>query len=165
MTSAIDEAEAPAGGRQAHRSWWRKLAWRAPAFVAGWTAIGVAFGAQYYLKSADLGDAIAWRIALSGALADWYVFALLSIPTYWLAGKYPLTGNHWRLRVALHALASAVFSLAWILLRVGLANWLDPHRAGGKPVGDLLRFALMATFFFNLLVYWVVVTGFHALDY
>ena len=165
MTSAIDARAAASPGSQPGSRRWRKLACQAPAFIAGWTAVGVAFAAQYYLKSADLGEPIAWRIALSGALADWYVFALLSIPTYWLAGKYPLTGSHWRLRIALHAIASTVFSLLWILLRVGLANGLDPHHSGGKPVGDLLRFALMATFFFNLLVYWVVVTAFHTVAY
>ncbi|HTI71308.1 MAG TPA: histidine kinase [Candidatus Limnocylindria bacterium] len=165
MTSAIDESESTGGKPFPTGRAWRNLVWQIPAFIAGWTAVGIAFGAQHYLKSADLGEPIAWRIALTGALADWYVFALLSIPTCWLANQYPLIGNHWRLRVALHAMASAVFSLLWILVRVGVANWLDPRHTGGRAIGDLLRFALVATFFFNLLVYWVVMTGVHALAY
>jgi LytS/YehU family sensor histidine kinase len=40
-----------------------------------------------------------------------------------------------------------------------------PQRGGGKPVGEVLRYVLVATFFFNMLVYWVVVTAAHALAY
>ena len=144
---------------------WKNWAWRIPVFVVGWSAVGIAFAAQHYLKSADLGEAVAWNLALAGALADWYVFALLSIPTCWLAQKFPLTGTHWRLKIALHSVACALFSLLWILVRVGLAHWITPNHSGGKPVGDLLRFALVATFFFNVLVYWVIVTAVHALAY
>jgi len=145
--------------------WWARLWWQAPLYAAAWTAVGLAFGAQYYLKSSNLGEPVSWRIASEGALADWYVYALLSLPTYWLARRFPLTGRHWRLQVAFHATASGVFSLLWILIRVGLAHWSDPLRGAEKPLGELLRFALVATFFFNLLVYWVVVTSVHALAY
>ena len=165
MTSAIDEMEPVSGTSRSRAQQLKTLAWQVPLFILGWTAVGVAFAAQHYLKSADLGEPVAWHLALGGALADWYVFAILSIPTCWLAGKFPLTGTHWRLKIALHSAACALFSLLWILLRVGLANWLIPHQPGGKPVGDLLRFALVATFFFNLLVYWVIVTAVHALAY
>ena len=165
MTSAIDEMESEPKAPGSRGNRWKSLTWQVPVFVLGWTGVGVAFAAQHYLKSADLGEPVAWRLALGGALADWYVFAILSVPTCWLAGKFPLTGTHWRLKIALHSAACALFSFLWILLRVGLANWLDPHRSGGKPVGDLLRFALVATFFFNLLVYWVIVTAVHALAY
>jgi len=33
---------------------------------------------------------IGWGIALGRALADWYVFAVLSIPTLWVGAPFPV---------------------------------------------------------------------------
>ncbi len=140
---------------------------RIPPWVhpALWTLVGLAFAGQHYLTSAKVGAPVAWGSAIMGSLADWYLFGLLSWPASILARRFNLAGPQWRLRLLLHVLASAVFSLAWILLRSGLAHLLVPLRGVEKPFGDVLRYVLVATFFFNVLVYWVVVTGSHALAY
>jgi len=137
-------------------------AWAYPAL---WTLVGLAFAGQHYLTSAKVGAPVAWATAITGALADWYLFGLLAWPAARLARRFNLAGPQWRLRLVLHVLASAVFSLAWILLRSALAHLIVPLRGVEKPFGDVLRYVLVATFFFNILVYWVVVTGTHALAY
>jgi len=136
--------------------------WVQPAL---WTLVGLAFAGQHYLTSAKVGAPVTWRTAIAGALADWYLFGLLAWPAARLASRFNLAGPEWRLRLVLHVLASAVFSLAWILLRSALAHLIVPLRGVEKPFGDVLRYVLVATFFFNILVYWVVVTGTHALAY
>jgi len=141
------------------RAWWKPL-----AFLGVWTLVGLAFAGQHYLKQARLGVPVNWSVAIGGALADWYVFALLSLPVAWLARRFPLGGQQWRLRVALHLVASAVFSLLWMLLRALLEGVLPGH-GPALPFREILRYVLVATFFFNVLVYWVVVVGAHALDY
>jgi len=140
----------------------RTPAWAYPAL---WTLVGLAFAGQHYLTSAKVGAPVAWGTAIAGALVDWHLFGLLALPAARLARRFNLAGPQWRLRLVLHVLASAVFSLAWILLRSALAQLIVPLRGVEKPFGDVLRYVLVATFFFNILVYWVVVTGTHALAY
>lgn len=130
-----------------------------------WTVVGLAFAGQHYLTSAKIGRPAPWSVSITGALADWYVFALLSLPAIGLARRFRLGGKYWREWMALHIVASGVYSLLWILARAGLAQVLVPLRGVEMPFRDLLRYVLVATFFFNLIVYWVVVTGTHALDY
>ncbi len=130
-----------------------------------WLLIALAFAGQYYLKAAKLGDGVLWVSAISGALADWFLFAVLSLPAFRLTRLFPLDGSHWRLRVVLHGVAGVVFSLVWILLRTLVVEPILPGRGVGKPINDVLRYVLVATFFFNVLVYWVVVTTAHALVY
>lgn len=142
------------------------IRWWLPVGYAGlWTLVALAFAGQHYLTSAKVGSPVSWRVAGAGALADWHLFAVLSIPAIWLAGRFNLAGPHWRLRLALHVVAGAVFSLLWILLRTVLAQLLVPLRGVERSFDELLRYVLVATFFFNMLVYWVVVTGTHAVAY
>ena len=130
-----------------------------------WTLVGLAFAGQHYLKAASFGEGVSWSIALEGALADWYVFALLALPAFRLARRFPLGGEHWHLRLALHAVGGAVFSLVWILARAGVGELLFPGHRSEKPLHELIRYVLVATFFFNMLVYWVVVTVAHTVAY
>jgi LytS/YehU family sensor histidine kinase len=141
------------------------VAWWAGAYLVVWTVVGLAFAGQHYLTSAKVGVPVAWGSAITGALADWYLFGLLALPAARLAARFNLAGRHWRLRIALHLVAGAVFSLLWILLRAALAQVLVPLRGAEKPFGEVLRYVLVATFFFNMIVYWVVVTGTHAFAY
>jgi two-component system LytT family sensor kinase len=144
-------------------SWFR--AWHLAAYAGLWTVVGLAFAGQHYLTSAKVGSPVGWGGAVAGALADWYVFGVLALPAAWLASRFSLAGPHWQLRVAVNVVAGAVFSLLWILARSALAQVLSPLRGAEKPFGEVLRYVLVATLFFNMLVYWVVVTGVHALAY
>jgi len=112
-----------------------------------------------YLTQAKVGSPVSWQFALSRSLADWYTFALLSVPAIVLAGRFPLGSAPLRLLVILHLLASLVFSLVWMLLRAGLTVGLD-----GTSFAETLRYALVATLVFNMLVYWVIVVATHAAD-
>ena len=145
------------------RTWFRW--WHVPAYAALWTLVGLAFAGQHYLTSAKVGAPVGWGGAVAGALADWYGFGLLAVPAAALASRFNLGGRYWRLRVAVHGVAGAVFSLVWILGRSALAKWLVPLLGSEKPFSEVVRYVLVATFFFNMLVYWVVVTGAHALAY
>ncbi len=141
--------------------WWT----RAGLYLGFWTVVGMSFAGQHYLTSAKIGRPAAWSVAITGSLADWYVFAVLSLPAIALTRRFNLGGRFWGQRMVLHLMASAVYSLVWILVRAGLAHGLGPLRGVEMPFNDLLRYVLVATFFFNLIVYWVVVTGTHAVEY
>jgi signal transduction histidine kinase len=133
---------------------------------AFWTFIGVAFAGQLYLSRAKVGDPVPWSFALGRALGDWYVFALLSIPALWLARRFSLGDAHGARNLAAHLVASALFSVAWMALRASVEVWLN-RSAEGVQFTFVTAFnrALVTTFFYNLLIYWVIISVGYAFDY
>lgn len=132
---------------------------------AFWTLVGLAFASQFYLSSALLGRTVSWGQAITYSLGDWYVWAVLSVPILVLARRHPPeAGNPWR-TAALHLGAALVVSLLYVLLRsaVGLAH----SRLLDEPVtfAEVFQPLLLKTFPFNLLIYGVILSVSHAIDY
>lgn len=130
-----------------------------------WTALGLSFAGQFYLSSARLGRPITWGYAVNYALCDWYVFALLSLPVVWLSRRWPIDRGTWRTSAPLHLAGSALFSLAYVVIRTSvevIQEWF---------AGQTILFAaafqplLVKSFHYNLLIYWVILTVCHALDF
>lgn len=134
-------------------------------FVALWTLIGFAFAGQFYLSSSLLGRTITWTQAISYSLGDWYVWALLSIPVVRFARHHPPeAGVSWRVGL-MHLGVALVCSLTFVVLRalVGQVHgWVID-----EPVTflEVFRPLLVKTFPFNLLIYGVIVSVSHAIDY
>ena len=132
---------------------------------AFWTLVGLAFASQLYLSSTLLGRSITWGQAIGYSLGDWYVWAILSIPVIWLARRHPPEGGRpWR-TATIHLVAALLCSFLYVLLRsaVGLVH----SHVIGEPVSftEVFRPLLVKTYPFNLLVYGVIITISHALDY
>ena len=142
----------------------RSLPW--VLYFAIWTVIGLAFAGQLYLTQAEIGRPVNWRFALSRNLIDWYAFAVLALPVIWLANRIPLERGDWRRRITIHAVASILFSVVWMVLRAVLAAAVEltPERT---PLGfwTAFTYALVATFFFNVLIYWMVVSVAHTIRF
>lgn len=132
---------------------------------AFWTLIGVAFAGQLYLSKAKVGDPVPWSFALGRSLADWYVFALLSLPAFWMARRFSLGDQRWALNLVTHLAASALFSVAWMALRAALEVWFTRGDANAVSFNAAFNRALVTTFFYNLLIYWVIITVGYAFDY
>ena len=132
---------------------------------AFWTLVGLAFASQFYLSSTLLGRSVSWGQAISYSLGDWYVYAILSWPSILLARRHPPEGAQpWRTAV-IHLAAALVFSLAYVVLRSGVG--LVHSHLIDEPVtfSEVFRPLLVRTFPYNLLIYGVIVTISHALDY
>jgi len=125
-----------------------------------WTLIGLSFAFQFHLSSAKAGLDIPWRQAISYALADWYVFALLSIPTVRLTRSFHFEAGTRRASLAVHLAGSAAFSLAYMLLRAWVGAWQSEAR-----FTEAFQPLLVKTWHFNLLIYWVIVAVTCAFDY
>ncbi len=130
-----------------------------------WTILGLAFAGQLYLSRSKIGDPVTWSFALERALADWYAFAVLSIPAMWLARRFPFAGRRWQRALAVHLVFSVIFSFGWMVLRAAIEEWQT--RADVFPVTFSSAFsrALVATLVFNQLVYWGIIAGQHAFAY
>lgn len=138
---------------------------RVALIVAFWTLVGLAFASQFYLSSTLLGRAIGWGEAITYSLADWYVWALLSVPILRFARRFPPEGDRaWR-TASLHLLAALATSLLYVVLRslLGQAHSLLVD----EPVEflEVFRPLLVKTFPFNLLIYGVIISAAHAIDY
>lgn len=134
---------------------------RVVAAFAFWTLLGVAFASQFYFSSAQFGNPVSWSRALTYSLADWWTFAVLSVPAIWLAKRIPIEHPH-RVRAAIvHVVASVVFSIAYMALRGVIAVWQSPSASFAQSFNALL----FKTWHFNLLVYWVIVAVTVAFDY
>src|SRR5437879_2189311 len=125
-----------------------------------WTVLGLSFASQFYISSAKAGLEVSWRQAVSYALGDWYVFALLSVPVIYLARWFRFEGRSWPTSLPIHLMASGLFSLAYVVLRTWVGQW-QSHAA----FTDVFKPLLVKTWHFNLLIYWVIVTVSHAFDY
>lgn len=125
------------------------------------TLIGLAFAGQLYLVQAKLGDPVSWQFAISRKLADWYVFAILSIPVWWLARHFPLERARWHRTLLVHIAGASLFSICWMVFRAGLEHL----QSRGESFETAFTQALVANFVFNALIYWALVSLAHALSY
>jgi two-component system, LytTR family, sensor kinase len=131
-------------------------------YFALWTLLGLAFAGQAYLTRAEGGNPITWRFALGRNLVDWYIFALLALPVLWLARRIPMELADWKRRVTIHLVASIVFSMLWMILRALLVTTLElTEGQAALEFWTAFKHALVATFFFNVLIYWVIISVTH----
>lgn len=136
----------------------RRLKW--PLGFCFWTAIGLSFAFQFYISSAKAGLEVSWKQAVSYSLGDWYVFAALSIPVVWLAGRCPFESGKRARSLAVHLPASLAFSLAYMILRAWVGRWQSE-----ASFAEAFQPLLVKTWHFNLLIYWVIVAVSFAFDY
>jgi two-component system, LytTR family, sensor kinase len=133
---------------------------------AVWTLVGLAFASQFNLTQSRRGYPVSWQSEIIMALADWYVVAVLSIPALWLASRFRFDEKHWRRSLAIHLAGSAGFAVLWVALRVGVeqlrrlllqAPLVDPY--------EMFHWTLARSFYFNLLVYWIIIGTSAAVDF
>ncbi|HZZ20541.1 MAG TPA: sensor histidine kinase [Opitutaceae bacterium] len=134
-------------------------------WVALWSLVALAIASEIYLSSNFLGRSITWGEAISDSLEDWYVYGALSLAVVWLARRYPPErGSRWA-AAGIHLVAALAFSFAYVLLRT-LVGEVD-SRIAGEPAsfGEIFHPLFVRTIPFNLLVYGVILSMSHALDY
>ena len=134
-----------------------KSVWRWPLLFGAWTLLALSFAAQFYISSSQAGTAVSWRQAFGGSLGDWYVVAALAWPVVGLARRFTFNRDHWLGSMVLHLVAAVTFSIAFMSLRSGVAQWQG--WAAGRPVAfaDAFRPLLVKTWHFNFLIYWIIV--------
>jgi signal transduction histidine kinase len=136
-----------------------KFRW--PVFILFWTAIALSFAINLHLT-----QQVPWREAILPSLADWYSFALLSIPMLQLSRRFQFHRDHWPSTALLHLFASLFFSGFWIMLRAGLAQIIDHRVYGSAPdfSNDFVNL-FSKSFHKNLWIYWVILAVSHAIEY
>ncbi len=127
-----------------------------------WTLIGLSFAGQLFISSSQTGSPISWKLALNHSLADWYVFALLSVIPLRQARRFGLDGPDWGARIAIHFMTSVVFSVLFVALRSFVAQWQPGGAVLGNSYPEIFKAVLAKTWHQNLLIYWVILSVAHA---
>ena len=172
--AAIDP---PASSAQAGLPWARWIAqgnatsmtwsrWKIGLALLGLaTLIGLAEAAQVYVGVVAQGREIPWARAMVATMPSWYVLALLLPPCIWLARRFRLDDSEWRTAVAIHLLASVLFTA----VHIGLSSWFTDYvlTSAAPPVSFFRNLARPLTIYFVLdtLFYWALVGGYYAFDY
>lgn len=125
-----------------------------------WTFIGLSFAFQFHISSAKAGLDVSWRQAISYALGDWYVFAVLAIPVVWLARRFGFESGNRLKSAVVHVCGSLLFSIVYMVLR----GWVGTWQSAGSFI-EAFQTLLVKTWHFNLLIYWVIVAVSFAFDY
>ena len=147
-------------------AFFRTRAWRGGLLpLVVWSLIALCFAGQFYISISQLGRPILWRQVLIYSLADWYVFALLSFIPVHLARHLNLEGKGWGRSLIIHLGASVFFSLAYVALRGLVTLWHGSPDGRVLTLKDTLPALFLKTFYFNILIYWVVVSVTHAVGY
>jgi hypothetical protein len=144
--------------------------WLAPAALA---TIGTIAQRRLHGESpASLRDLL-W------AGGDWFIYAFLTPPIFWIAGRWPIVRPHVARRVLLHLGISLLFCVAWAvggkLLQATLSLLMAPEEvrkafasAGDQfwwMIGRDLASWIFMTFPFGVIVYLCVAGVAHAIHY
>ena len=128
-----------------------------------WTAFGLFFGTQNYLRDVYLGK----TPSLAGYLISWilcgYSWALLTVPVLWFARKYAFGALSWLRFFAIHIPVGAIFALMQLGLYVAIASIL--FNGGTHSVIDYYKFLLASEFQSSLLVYFVIIATVYIYDH
>jgi hypothetical protein len=130
--------------------------------IAAWTAFGVFFGTQNYIRDAYRGDGA----SLPGYLASWlicgYSWAILTGPVTRMVRVAALTRLGWTRFFAAHIPLAAMFALVQLGVYVIIASTLFGTR--GRGMWEFYKLIAANEFQSSFLVYFVIVSAVTAHD-
>ena len=145
-----------------HR-WW--LRWIFFALV--WTLLGVSFALSTYLGALQDNVQVSWKRALSGYLADFYLWGMLSPLIFRLARRFELR-DHFPRNLFIH-LASSIVLSAFVLSAASPLVWYFGYvnTVRNPTLWILWRNNAFSPYYFHqgLTIYWTTLVVAHALYY
>ena len=124
-----------------------------------WTVLGLMSAAQNAAWRAYSDRPIGWSSILPNSLGDWLTCGMFTPAFYWMVRQFPIRGDRWWARLAVHLAGSIAFTLAKVSIWTPLFNALNPdaHRTYSQM--------LFAGFYGDMLAYWAAVGVIHAIEY
>jgi two-component system, LytTR family, sensor kinase len=145
-----------------HRWWLRWL-----FFFCVWTLLGVSFALSTYLGARQDNVQLSWKRVISGYLADFYLWGMLSPLIFLLARRFELR-KHFPRNVLVHLGASVGLSGFVISAASPLVWYLGyPNLARNPTLAILWRNNAFSAYYFHqgLTIYWTTLVVAHALYY
>jgi signal transduction histidine kinase len=147
----------------ARRRWWLRWCF----FFCVWTLLGVSFALSTYLGARQDNVQISWERILSGYLADFYLWGMLSPLIFLLARRFELR-QHFPRNVLVHIGASVVLSGFVISAAAPLVWYLGYVNTARNPTLAILwRNNAFSAYYFHqgLTIYWTTLVVAHAVYY
>jgi two-component system LytT family sensor kinase len=126
------------------------------------TAIGLFFSIQFHLINHQLKMPIGWADEVHLALVNWYTWGVLAVLVFRFAERFPVEGDRWWARAALHALCAVAVALLHTTLCASW-DWLFAHEAGGWS--GLFQRMFVWFFHWDVLIYAGILGFVHAMSY
>jgi signal transduction histidine kinase len=152
----------PNGFFSRHR-WW--LRWCFGFCV--WTLLGFSFALSSYLGARQDNVQISWKRTISGYLADFYLWGLLSPFIFKLVRRFELR-SHFPRNLLIHGALSIVLSFLVLSAAAPLYWYFGyPNLARNPTLLTLWRNNAFSIYYFHqgLTIYWTTVVVAHALHY
>lgn len=147
----------------ARHRWWLRWVF----FFCVWTLLGVSFALSTYLGARQDNVQISWKRALSGYLADFYLWGMLSPLIFLLARRFELR-KHFPRNLLIHIGASIVLS-GFVLSAASPLVWYLGYvnTARNPTLAILWRNNAFSAYYFHqgLTIYWTTLVVAHALYY
>ena len=145
-----------------HR-WWLRWCF----FFCVWTLLGASFALSTYLRALQDNIQISWKRILSGYLADFYLWGLLSPLIVLLARRFELR-KHFPRNLLVHLAASVILSGLVLSAASPLVWYLGYVNLDRNPTLAILwRNNAFSAYYFHqgLTIYWTTLVVAHALYY
>ena len=130
--------------------------------MAAWTAFGLFFGTQQYLRDVFVGK----PASLPGYLISWvlcgYSWAVLTVPVIWIARRFSALRLGWPTFFLIHVPLAATFSFVQIGIYVLIAKLL--FMRADRTIWDFYQYIAINEFQSSFLVYFVIVAAVVAFD-
>jgi two-component system LytT family sensor kinase len=161
MNEKINQAKS-VGFLNRHR-WWVRLCF---GFCV-WTLLGFSFALSSYLGARQDNVQLSWRRTITGYLADFYLWGLLSPFIFKLARRFELRKQFPR-NLLIHIAISVVFSFV-VLSAAAPLSWYfgSPNLVRNPTLLILWRNNAFSIYYFHqgLTIYWATLAVAHALHY
>jgi sensor histidine kinase YesM len=129
-----------------------------------WTLFGLFFASQEIVRYSFAGRPFELGKMLTAWLTSAYIWAAMTPLIFYLARRFPLERNRWRLSIFIHLAASVVCSCLEILTLILVMPLIGmPPRPGS--FSERLFTIFIVDFHFNLLTYWGILGVSLALNY
>jgi len=132
-----------------------------------WTLLGFSFALSTYLGALQAGGHISWKLTISGYLADFYQWGILSPLIFRLARRFELRA-HFPRNLFIHITASVVLSFVVLSVAAPLVWYVGYVNIARNPsLFYLWRNNAFSIYYFHqgLTIYWTTLVVAHAMQY
>ncbi len=126
---------------------------------AAWTFLATFSSAETALYLSQSGQPFVWRDMLSARFADWYSCALFTPLFFWLARRYPIDKQSWKIAVPL----TLVVTAACVVIKYAILVPIE--QSMGLRLSATFTSELTRSFATESMAFWAVIAFVHALEF
>jgi len=137
------------------RSWGRVYL----ASIVGWTLLGIALGLNAWTTASDRNDHRSFADMMVLPIGRFEVFAALTPLVIYFATRYPIGRKHLARNLGLHILGFAVFSSAYVSLRLLIMPPFSPSTYQWMPRTPMSAIDILKTNYFEFFTTYIMIVA------